>query len=177
MHPTEGPRSWREELTVSVEPGTRAGPLLLSISAGAAQTHCVLIIYCFSCSALIRAAAEVSPCTVFMSHITYLIFARCWSMKLLPLWAVATGGLDVARGRNRTWVLLIHSHRCAIPLGFWIRDAWFTHNWKSSPLTHHFRLLYVQVVLWCLSVSCDGLEIFPGCTQIDPRTPPHADWE
>lgn len=36
----------------------------------------------FSCSTLICAAAEVSPCTVFMSHITYLIFALCWSVKL-----------------------------------------------------------------------------------------------
>lgn len=80
MRTTEGPRCLGEELTVSRR--TRSGWLLLSVSKGAAQTHRVLIIYCFSCSTLICAAAEVSPCTVFMSHITYLIFALCWSVKL-----------------------------------------------------------------------------------------------
>lgn len=57
------------------EPGTRSGPLLLSISSGAAQTHRVLIIYCFSCAALIRAAAEVF--SLFSFHVSYHIFELC----------------------------------------------------------------------------------------------------
>lgn len=146
MQPTEGPRSWREELTVSVEPGTRSGPLLLSISSGAAHTNCVLTI-CFSCSALICAAAEVSPRTVFTSHIISLSFARCWSVKLLLLWAVASDGLDVARGKKKN--LNLTRPFTSMRRGFWTRDAWFTHDWKSSPLITFNMSIKLK---WCCDV-------------------------
>lgn len=77
-----------------------------------------------SCSALVCAAAEVSPCTVFMSHITYLIFALCWSVKLTAF-SCRCWRFKCHKGKSKslsptrpfTWM------DCN-PSGFWAGGGW-----------------------------------------------------
>lgn len=122
---TEGPRSSGEKLTMSCWTWYKfriAAPVCQCWSSS--NPPCSYYRLFFSCSALICAAAEVSPCTVFMSHITYLIFALCWSMKLTAF-SCRFWRFKCHKGKRKslsptrpfTWM-------DSDSLGFWARDGW-----------------------------------------------------